>query len=896
MKNTFLLNIKILLFSSILIIGNSCFRNAAGQSVTWTVMVYLDADNNLEEAGIDDFNEMEIVGSTASVNIIVQFDRVDGYTNSNGDWTDTRRFEVLQDDDPAIISSPAVENMGELNMGDPQVLTDFVTWSATEYPAEHYALVLWNHGGGWLKSDQSEQKKPLADKDVCYDDTNGDYLSNAEVSSAIDESGIHLDLVAYDACLMGMIEVAYQIRYLADVMVASEELVPGDGFDYTGFLSALIADPDMSAEIFATEIVNTYGDFYGDWVTLSAIDLTRITNVAEQLDSLTTEIIDNGTVWDTVGLAWLENQRFADYSYLDLGDFAQRLSELIQNESIRQKSADLFDSIQSAVIANYVSAGIPDATGISIYFPSADYYWPEYEAEGSDRDFVDSTQWVDFLHAFQVEYFPDYSEPNNHFANATIFDPYAYTTGRFTSQSDIDIFRVFYPADNSGDEYIELNPPVDVDMYLYTVIDTVIEKIDSSTNAGVVPERIYFNGLDTGYYYIVLKPLEASDELYELYSYGSFYSLDQYYGTPSTLAFDDGDPSEQYFSAVADEGVGIMFRDYGLLNGLWYYITDLNAGGSGDDTPALTLQLYLYEYGIDMWEYMGMDPIVVQPEHTGWNYVDISDLGLYFYFDKIIIGFTWDGASTPALGADSLSSDNNSFQYSSGGWTPVQENILFFIRPVFSIPGQTPENCYCDGLTILTEPSGSFNDGSGGNLYGNNCYCTWLIQPEGATSITLTIETLDLEPSWDFLYIYDGSNTNDVLAVYDGYVSNVSVSSTGGSMLLEFITDYSVTYDGWEVSYTSVIPPDAIEVSNNTNDWTIYPNPGNGIIQLEGDPASLDEILVDVLNAMGEVIFNQKISSVENRILLDISDQPKGLYYIKLTDSKESVVYKYSMN
>ena len=129
------------------------------ETAEWTVMVYLDADNNLESVGIDDINEMEMVGSTSEVNIVVQVDRIpysvlassnQGYADdiSNGNWTTTRRYYVTQDFNPILINSPLKIDLGELNMGDPQTLVDFASWAAINYPAKKYLLVIWNHGGG----------------------------------------------------------------------------------------------------------------------------------------------------------------------------------------------------------------------------------------------------------------------------------------------------------------------------------------------------------------------------------------------------------------------------------------------------------------------------------------------------------------------------------------------------------------------------------------------------------------------------------------------------------------------------------------------------------------------------------------------------------------------------
>jgi clostripain len=142
----------------------------------WTVMVYLDADNNLESAGIDDINEMEIVGSTTEVNIVVQVDRIpysvlasnnEGYADdiSNSNWTTTRRYYITQDFDPVQINSQLKSDLGELNMGDSQTLIDFTNWATINYPARKYLLVIWNHGGGFRSLSLT--------KDIAWDDTSG---------------------------------------------------------------------------------------------------------------------------------------------------------------------------------------------------------------------------------------------------------------------------------------------------------------------------------------------------------------------------------------------------------------------------------------------------------------------------------------------------------------------------------------------------------------------------------------------------------------------------------------------------------------------------------------------------------------------------------------------------
>ncbi|RLF65363.1 MAG: hypothetical protein DRN30_04100, partial [Thermoplasmata archaeon] len=248
----------------------------------WVFMVYLDADNNLESAGISDFNEMEMAGSTDDVAIVVMLDRALGYDTSNGDWTTTRIYLVKFDTDPENISSELLVDLGEKNMGDPNTVLEFVTYVHEHFPAEHYALVFWDHGNAWRRSGLGDVNY----RGVCWDDTDGyDYLTEQELIQALNDikaMGIHLDIVGFDVCLLGQAEVAYDIGTIgiADVLVASQDYEPWDGWYYTPFLQALTMNPEMTAEELAAKIVEAYGEFYTNinpittYPTLAAINLS----------------------------------------------------------------------------------------------------------------------------------------------------------------------------------------------------------------------------------------------------------------------------------------------------------------------------------------------------------------------------------------------------------------------------------------------------------------------------------------------------------------------------------------------------------------------------------------------------------------------------------------------
>ena len=213
----------------------------------WTFMVYLNADNDLESAGIKDINEMEKIGSGDKINIIVQCDRSPEYDESNGNWIGARRFYIQKDDDFSKINSKEIANLGEsVDMGDPAVLTDFIKWGVKNYPAKKYALVIWNHGSGWKF--QNARFSPV--KGISYDESSGNHLDNFKLTAALAEGvklngGKKFDIIIMDACLMAMVEIAYQIKDSAKVYIASEEVAPADGMPYDSILAKLAARPSM---------------------------------------------------------------------------------------------------------------------------------------------------------------------------------------------------------------------------------------------------------------------------------------------------------------------------------------------------------------------------------------------------------------------------------------------------------------------------------------------------------------------------------------------------------------------------------------------------------------------------------------------------------------------------
>lgn len=380
----------------------------------WLIMMYIDGDNNLEEYAIDDLNEMELGKITgSSIAIIVMVDRISGYDTTNGDWTDTRIFNVTADIDQDIITSEYLQNEGEANMGDGATLEAFLDYCFTNYDASNYWLNLWDHGGGT--------------DGLCWDDTDSsDFLTIDEMQLAIENSvttySRDIDLITHDACFMNMLEVAYELKDLADYFVASEESIPGDGFDYETIVTALEADPTMNASTLAETIVDSYDSFYdslyGD-VALSTINLTLFDSFIPYLNFFATNL--TAVLNDGIGV-WIEEAFFNSQMFYDdfVLDFVHFIEEVLSNNTLmtnypglNQSAINLITQLNSLIVDNYQgSAYAGNANGVTIFMPYSnavyDFYIDNYidvDDIFTDMDWQAATLWDEFLANFYISGF-----------------------------------------------------------------------------------------------------------------------------------------------------------------------------------------------------------------------------------------------------------------------------------------------------------------------------------------------------------------------------------------------------------------------------------------------------------------------------------------------------------
>ncbi|MHB8910884.1 MAG: clostripain-related cysteine peptidase [Syntrophales bacterium] len=398
--------------------------NGSGKA-KWTFLVYMAGDNNLDGAALRDIEEMARAGSTKDVNILIQLDRIEDNL--------TRRFRITQG---GGFKTDCIQTFGDTNTGDPQILYDFVKWAVDNYPADRYALILWNHGSGWWEDARSRAAGPAAKKprrrlfrqpvrnpvpqerlnspapqehrSICYDDTsNGDALDNRELRVVL--AGIcallgrKIDLLGMDACLMNMVEVAYQLRESVNVIVGSEIEEPFDGWPYAEILTRLTAKPRQAAATLARWIVKSYLLSYkgkDETVTQSALDVARIGEMTAMVDALSecllAAIESDSTL---IASAWRRSPRFYDDNYIDLACFARNLRKKA-GADLRAKVDDLLAALKAGkgraiLLQRKIGKEVRGTCGLSIYFP-ADRINPAYR----NLDFSGDCKWVRFLERF----------------------------------------------------------------------------------------------------------------------------------------------------------------------------------------------------------------------------------------------------------------------------------------------------------------------------------------------------------------------------------------------------------------------------------------------------------------------------------------------------------------
>ena len=327
----------------------------------WLVLIYMDGDNNLSDYADKDLEELRNVTYYPTVKVVAL---VDHSGNGGG--------EIYQTDDRSSLFVKTGD-IPEPNMGDPQTLEDFVKEYADRYPARRIALIFWDHGYAW----KGPVVAPNRERFAALDETNdNDVLYMYEVTDALrnlKNGGINIDFIGFDECLMGNMEVFYDVSVNTRAVAASEALEPGTGWDYSLLMNKLNGNPQMSAYDFAKAVVDSYREAYENNYCLNN-DCTMLA-----IDTDTIRKLVNGT--DQIADYYLNNQSDADPIYsdarsqaveIDVGSQVDRnlidLYSFVVNLRGRINS-DAPSQIVNTINGLYKYTNTDKYRGISIFFP-----------------------------------------------------------------------------------------------------------------------------------------------------------------------------------------------------------------------------------------------------------------------------------------------------------------------------------------------------------------------------------------------------------------------------------------------------------------------------------------------------------------------------------------------
>lgn len=357
---------------------------------SWTVMTFMIADTNLEYFQMEDMAEQEAVGSRPGFNLISYVDRSAEYSEDAvigiPNWVGAKVIEVKRAGGSEVISEE-----GDVNTGDPAVLAEFISRTITAYPAAHYALIINDHGSSW----------PGVGADGSFDN---DQLTLEElhqgIADGLEGGGLDkLDMIGFDACLMATYETASTMQDVADRMIASQELEPGYGWNYTALETAARGGSvdDLAASIITAFDEQSLSEGEAQ-VTLSETDLTKMAAVDTAVDAFADALIANAdSLGGSVGRSLSQSLGFGvtpdyDFYMTDLGMLATGVSD---ESSVSAEAEAVAAAVDAAIINQMDGQATRGASGMAIYFPPQQgAFNPEYTGVGA------AATWIEFLNSY----------------------------------------------------------------------------------------------------------------------------------------------------------------------------------------------------------------------------------------------------------------------------------------------------------------------------------------------------------------------------------------------------------------------------------------------------------------------------------------------------------------
>ncbi|MCR5216272.1 MAG: peptidase C11 [Lachnospiraceae bacterium] len=346
----------------------------------FTIMVYMCGTDLESKYGMatNDLTEMTRATYGDNINLIVY---TGGCTSWRNQVVSNKKNQIYQIKDGKMI---LLKEEAAVAMTKPETLTSFIQYASSNYPANRYGLILWDHGGGSVTGYGYDEKFASSGS-----------MSLSGINKALASAGLTYDFIGFDACLMATLENGLMLSDYCDYMIASEETEPGVGWYYTNWLTKLGANTSMSTVELGKNIVDDFVSVCatsarGQKTTLSVVDLAELSHtVPEELNSFaqsTSQLISNNQ-YEKVANARAGSREFAQSSKIDQIDLVN-----LANNMGTKEGQELSEALQGAVKYNKTSSNVTNAYGLSIYFPckklsKVDSAVSTYEAIGMDDDY-----------------------------------------------------------------------------------------------------------------------------------------------------------------------------------------------------------------------------------------------------------------------------------------------------------------------------------------------------------------------------------------------------------------------------------------------------------------------------------------------------------------------------
>ena len=337
--------------------------------LAWAIYWYL-CGSDLEteyQAASEDLEELLSVKLPGNVKVIIQTGGSRRWHSNNIRSNELGRYVY---DNTGFHK---IEGRPNASMGNGNTLREFLNFCLTNYPAQRQALVFWNHGGGTFGG-------------VCHDEIYDDSLSLADISLALNQfqAGYQeprFELIGFDACLMATVDAAYSLAGYANYMVASQELVPGIGWDYIGIAQALADNSAMDGAALGRIICDTYQadciqQDVADDITMSVVDLNRASAFFTAYDNFGLELLTRSVEHESFFSNFsriarnLEsyggNSRSEGFTNMvDMGHMAREGQRSLSLTTSRQ----LLNTLENCVIYSVAGPLRRESSGLAAYYP-----------------------------------------------------------------------------------------------------------------------------------------------------------------------------------------------------------------------------------------------------------------------------------------------------------------------------------------------------------------------------------------------------------------------------------------------------------------------------------------------------------------------------------------------